>query len=66
MNIEGYLTTRSLFCSGVDDGGGKKKKTRKPSHDLDTKSDSVFYLAFFQRPSLAAWIFKWVLDEYPT
>lgn len=67
LNIEGYLTTHSLFSSDVNYGWGEKKKkeSRKPSHDLDTKSESEFYLVFFQRPPLAVWIFKWVLDEYP-
>lgn len=65
LNIEGYLTTHSLFSSDADDGGQKKKKPRKPSGDLDTESESVFYLVFFQRPSLAVCIFKWMADEYP-
>lgn len=62
LNIEGYLTTNSIHQRS-DDGGGKKP--RKPSGDLDTESVSVFYLVFFQRPSLAVCIFKWMADEYP-
>lgn len=63
LTIQGYLTTHSLFSSNADDGG--QKKPRKPSHDLDTESDSVFYLVFFQQPSLAVCVFKWIEDEYP-